>query len=228
MAKRSVAQGESSPRRRRSKPEMSPEPKEQDKIPPVCSENEIKEGSDMASGQVAEESCAGNAGEKDKKKSDSAKAFRELRDSVFCIDNKIEEVGRFIRVAKDKLIKDAEQHHLEAIVPVLQSVFRLHDIVFKRVTAMETGEREPDGFAMELLQLVEDMLVEHDVQVVRPQSGEAIDLKLMDLQRDVPARFWRRPDTVARVHACGFVLSVGGMQRVLRSCRVDVYRKSKQ
>ena len=164
---------------------------------------------------------------KDKKKSDPAKAFNDLRNEVGFVRNEVEEVGDFVRIAKDKLLQEAEAYRMEGRRPLLESLFKLHDHLFKAVIAMEAGQGEPNSFVIELLQYLEDELGRYGIYIIRPQPGEAIDLERMEIRNQVPARFWRKPDTVARVHSCGFALQKATSYETLRSAKVDIYRRVK-
>lgn len=188
--------------------------------------SEDKQG-ELAQARSKEQPLTADKRPKENKKSDPAKAFQDLRETVLCIDNKVEEIEEFVRLAKDKLFNEAESYRMEGQRPVLESLFQLHNLLFSRVTSMEAGETEPDGFVINLLDNLEGELERHNVKVIRPHSGETIDPKYMELLQSKEARFWRKPDTVATVHSCGFIIQKGNYGQVLRKARVDVYRKLK-
>ena len=118
-------------------------------------------------------------------------------------------------------------YRLEGKLSLLESIFQIHDLLYKRVVSMEAGEWAPDGFVMDLLHHIENELERQEVYIVRPEPGAAIDLKYMHTQKDVPARFWRKSNTVAKVHSCGFAAKIQGVEKVLKMAVVDVYRKKK-
>ena len=118
-------------------------------------------------------------------------------------------------------------YRLEGKLSLLESIFQIHDLLYKRVVSMEAGEWAPDAFVMDLLHHIENELERQEVYIVRPEPGAAVDLKYMHIQKDVPARFWRKSNTVAKVHSCGFATEIQGVEKVLKMAVVDVYRKKK-
>ena len=168
------------------------------------------------------------------KKTDPAQAFNRLKDKVSDlvtavgrVDANLSQIGQFTHMVKEALGQDADDYRSEGQREVLKSLFRLHQAVYTCVTAQEAGIARTDGFVVNLLDLIEGELGRHQVTVIRPQPGEPVDLDYMETQRDEPARFWRKADTVARVLRCGFALQEHNAERVLQSALVDVYRKQR-
>ena len=174
-----------------------------------------------------ESSSAGSLGgtnrtskKEDSSTSSAAEAFRRLESAVWKVHDKI--VNR-----ENTGVDNGEVYRLEGKLSLLESLFQIHDLLFKRVVSMEAGEWAPDAFVMDLLHHIENELERQEIYIVRPEPGAAIDLKYMHTQKDAPARFWRKSNTVAKVHSCGFVTKIQGVEKVLKMAVVDVYRKRK-
>ncbi|MFC1739322.1 hypothetical protein ACFL1G_09780 [Planctomycetota bacterium] len=169
-------------------------------------------------------------GQSEEKPSDPKKAagevFQELKNVVVGMDIKLDEIQKFVHLAKDKLVCQSDEYVNEGKMKVLESMFELHDMLFRRVMAMEAGSHEPDSFSIELLEYIQEILKKHGIDVIIPQPGERFDVNCMESLRAVPARFWRSPDTVANVEKCGYSMQITETEeKVLRSARVNVYRK---
>ena len=152
-----------------------------------------------------------------------------MENAVWQVHGTIDDIGDFVRRSRDVLFREAEEYRREGRLPVLESLFRVHDLIFRRVAAMEAGESGPDAFVIEILRHIEhELKQQHQVSVLRPDPGTPVDLQSMNTLKDVPAGkfFWRKPDTVARVHRCGFAQIVGEEEKILRPVEVDVYRKA--
>lgn len=161
-----------------------------------------------------------------KPKKGAGEAFLELKSAVMGMDLKLDEISRFLYVAKDKLIRQADACVLDGKMQVLESFFELHDTLFRRVMAMEAGSMEPDRFSIELLEYMKELLGRHGVDVIIPQPGDPFDMMFMESIRAAPARFWRIPGTVANVEKCGYVMQDSDAKdKLLRPARVVVYRK---
>ena len=78
-------------------------------------------------------------------------------------------------------------------MPVLESLFHLHDALFAKVCAMEAGRERPDPFLVNFLQNVEGELGRHHVAVIRPQPGDRINTDVMFLAGSAPCAWWPRP-----------------------------------
>lgn len=144
-------------------------------------------------------------------------AFRELRDVV-------DEVGTFVRVCKEKLIRDADEHRLKGMQAVLETLMLLHGIIFRQVTSMEAGSSRPDQFTINLFETLEAELEGHGVEVIRAHPGDDVDLEVMTTIGAAKCPFWRKPGRVAQVASCGFALGNGTGRRILRKAKVTVYR----
>ncbi|MBN1803884.1 MAG: nucleotide exchange factor GrpE [Sedimentisphaerales bacterium] len=172
----------------------------------------------------------GLEGQSEDKSSNPKKAagevFQELKSVVLGMDYKLDEVSRFVHLAKDKLVRQSDEYINKGKMNVLESIFELHDRLFCRVMAMEAGSLEPDSFSIELLKHIQDILSTHGIDVIIPQPGDRFDMNYMESLRAVPAKFWRLPDTVANVEKCGYSQQITETEeKVLRPARVNVYRK---
>ncbi len=163
--------------------------------------------------------------ESPKPKKAAGEAFQDLKNSVIGMDFKLDEISQFVHLAKNKLTCEADEYISQGKLKVLESFFELHDMLFNRVMAMEAGSLEPDSFSIELIEYVTDILEKHGVEVIIPQPGEYFDMNYMESLRATPARFWRKPNTVANVEKCGYSIQDGTNRKILRPARVNVYRK---
>ena len=191
---------------------------------------EIIETTEKSETGEKEDQPEGVEGQSEDKPSSPKKAagevFQELKNIVVGMDYKLDEVGRFVHLAKDKLDRRAEEYVNEGKMKVLESIFELHDMLFRRVMAMEADSLTPDSFSIELLEYIQETLKKHGIDVIIPQPGERFDMNCMESLRAVPARFWRAPDTVANVEKCGYSQQITETEeKVLRPARVNVYRK---
>jgi len=154
-----------------------------------------------------------------------AEAFMALSDEVAHMSAELADVGSFMRACRDKLIRQADQYRLEGMQEVLDSMMRLHGLVFRRLISMEAGDARPDHFTISFFETLEAELAQHDVEVVRPQPGDDVDLEIMTTIGAVKCPFWRKPDKVAQVASCGFALNMESGRRILRKAEVTVYRR---
>ena len=157
--------------------------------------------------------------------SSPAESFRRLEEVVWKVYDEVVGKGGHKRGEESAGVDDAEAYRLEGKLSILEAFFQVHSLLFKRVLSMEAGEWAPDPFIIDLLKHIENELERQEVYVVRPEPGAALDLRYMHTQRDIPARFWRKSNTVAKVHSCGFTAKIDGAEKVLKMAVVDVYRK---
>jgi len=157
-----------------------------------------------------------------------AEAFTELAETVHLLRCEVEGIGSFVQVCKDKLIRQADEYRTEGMDAALDSLMRLHDLVFHQVTAIEAGNASPDTFIVNLLETVEAELQMHSIEVIRPQPGEELNLEVMTTIGTVGCRFWRKPGSVAQVACCGFVRSKDSERRILQKAKVTVYRRKQR
>ncbi|MCS6897783.1 MAG: nucleotide exchange factor GrpE, partial [Nitrospira sp.] len=154
-----------------------------------------------------------------------AEAFSQLADAVNAMRAEISELRQFVRTCDERLVRDVDQHRAEGMTAVLHSLMRLHGQVYRHVSAIESGNVEPNPFISHLFESIEGELAEHGVQVIRPQPGDELNFELMTTIGSIPCAFWRKPDRVAQVASCGFVLQVGLARRILKKAEVTVYRR---
>lgn len=154
-----------------------------------------------------------------------AKAFAELAQTVHCMRGDLYEIRSFASRCKDKLFRQAEEYELEGKRAVLDSLIRLHDLVYRQVTSMEAGNVHPNPFIINLFKILEGELLCHGVDVVRPQPGDDINLELMITTGTESCPFWRKPNKVARIARCGFILRDVSDRPNLRKAEVTVYKR---
>ena len=194
----------------------------------------------MTSDQNASEETKNEAS----KKASPAEAFSRLEDAVWKVHGNVDGIGDILQRFKEILPDDPDEYRREGRSEVFESLFQLHDFVFTRVIAGETGKTSRNSFIVDILKYIENELERHDVYVYRPQLGSQIDLKYMRTLQAVPidsdekidtvARVYRcafallfgdKSETVAQVHRCGFAMRLGDKGRILRMADVDVYRR---
>lgn len=154
-----------------------------------------------------------------------AEAFVELNDSVLAMRNELSEVADFSRICRDKLIRQADDYRAEGAGPALDALLRLHALVFRQVTAMDAGNARPHEFTAVLFEAIKGEIESLGVSIVQPQPGDELDSQRMKVLGTVDCPFWRKPDRVAQVNACGFVLVQESGEKVIQKAEVTVYRK---
>jgi len=163
----------------------------------------------------------------DSDKNSAAEAFGRLEKVIWKVHDKIESLGGQIQSEGNGVDDNVDAYQLEGKLSLLDSIFSIHDQLYKRVVSMEAGEWAPDSFIIDLLNHIENELERHEVHIIRPELGVVLDLKYMYTQKGVPAQFWRKSNTVAKVHSCGFATKIRGVEKILKMAVVDVYRNKK-
>jgi len=153
-------------------------------------------------------------------------AFDALRGSIEAMGRRIGALGETTESLRREVREVLADEPAEAARAMLESLMRLHDIVFTRVTSMEGGPERPDGFVVNLLANLEGELLRQNIVVIRPHPGERVNLDVMSFVDAAPCAWWRQPDTVARVRQCGFAQEDDRGVRIIRKARVDVYRRT--
>ena len=148
----------------------------------------------------------------------------QLDRSIADLADRVDEVSEFAVKAKDALFTKAEHVKIAARQPLLESLFRIHDALFTRVQAMETGHEQPEPFAMGLLDSIEGELGRNGVEILRPQPGDEPSWDVMEAIGSRKKPFWRRTGAVAAVHRCGFAECRGRRRTVLRKAEIDAYK----
>ncbi len=154
-----------------------------------------------------------------------AQAFSSLSERVADLSEQFAEVTAFVRASDEKLTRRADEYRQEGARPGWDSLIRLHDIVFRRLQAMEGGRVQPDSFLLNLFQALEGELELVGLSVIRPLPGDDIRIEHMKLLDSVPCPFWRKPERVAAVHSCGFAIESPSGMLMYRKAEVSVYRK---
>ena len=158
-------------------------------------------------------------------KKSAGEAFAELRDEIESMQGQLEDIRGYTEKVKDFVSQEIPKNRLKAMEPALESLYGLYDILFSRIQAMESGLEKPDGFTVNFLENMKGELLRHNIQVIQPQPGEPLNLEVMTLLGAEKCAWWRTPDTVARLHQCGFVYDPEGPRLLLRKAVVDIYRK---
>jgi len=176
------------------------------------------------SAALEESTETGSAGLPPPKRSPT-EAFAELSEGVHLLRADIDDIGSFVRVCRDKLLRQADEYRFEGMHAVLESLMRLHSLVYRQVTMMECGNAKPDAFVLNLFATLEAELKTHGIEVVRPQPGEEVNLEVMTTIGTMHCPFWRKPDRVAQINTCGFVRSTESERRILRKAEITVFRR---
>lgn len=154
-----------------------------------------------------------------------AEAFAALGEAVGAMRLDLDDVYAFVRICREKLLRQAEEYRLEGLRDALHSLMRLHDLVWRQVTSMEAGNVKPDAFIVTLFQTIESELRTHEVEVIRPQPGDEVDLEIMTTIGTTKCPFWRKPDRVAEVLRCGFVRNSEAGRQILQRAEITVSRR---
>lgn len=174
-----------------------------------------------------------NAEEQEPKRRSPAEAFDELKAAVNRSTAEISDLWDFSRKVKDKLLQAAEIHRMEGMLPVLDSMLQIHQIVFARVTSTaktngkEAEKGNGDQFIGNLLETLEEELSRHGIEVVKPASGVAFDVHTMDCTTAVKGSKKDEANTVAAVNRCGFLYKSPAEKapRILAKAQVEVFAK---
>jgi len=153
-------------------------------------------------------------------------AFDDLRASIEALQCDVGDLREFAARMNDYLCKDVAKHRRDGMQSALESLFQLHDALYTKVTAMVSGEDEPNTFILNCLENLQGELARHSIEVIEPKPGDKINLDVMFLAGAVHCAWWREPDRVARVIRCGFVQESDERYEVLRKADVAVYRRT--
>lgn len=165
------------------------------------------------------------------KRRSPAEAFDELKAAVNRSAAEIADLWEFSRKVKDKLFKAAELHRMDGMLPLLDSMLQIHQILFARVTSMRGNGKKVKGdaetFIVTLLETLEEELARHGIDTVEPPRGAAFDVHTMECTRTVRRSKKDEGNTVAAVNRCGFLYkpSSEGAPRVLAKAQVEVFEK---
>ncbi len=165
------------------------------------------------------------SGDQPQSRRSPADAFDELKQVLRDSCGDVSEIGAFVRACRDKLLRGADEFRYEGMRAVLESLLRLHDRLYRQVTAMESGEHQPDTFVISLFETLETELRVNGVEVIRPHSGDEVDLAVMTTIGVAPCPFWRKPGRIAKVESCGFMLNMDSTSALLRKAEVTVLRR---
>lgn len=154
-----------------------------------------------------------------------AEAFAALGDAVDGMRLDLNDVSAFVRICRERLLRQADEYRVEGLRDALCSLMRIHDLVWRQITSMEAGNVRPDGFILTLFETIESELKTHGVEVIRPQPGDDIDLEIMTTIGAAKCPFWRKPDRVAQVHRCGFVRKSEAGRQILQRAEITVSRR---
>lgn len=181
---------------------------------------------------------AAKAASAEPKRRSPAEAFDELKAAINRSSQDISDLWDFSQKVKDKLLGAADTHRLEGMLPVLDSMLQIHQILFVRVRstapveskkkADKTQQSAPEQFVATLLETVEDELKRHGAEVVNPEPGAAFDVQIMECTQKVkPESRKQKANTIAAVNRCGFLYKppAGGATRLLTKAQVEVFAK---
>lgn len=152
-------------------------------------------------------------------------AFNDLRVSIEALRCEVGDLRDFAEGVNDYLCSDVSKHRRDGMQSALESLFQLHDTLYTKVTAMVSGEEEPNAFILNCLENLRGELARHDIEVIEPKPGDKINLDVMFLAGTARCSWWREPDRVDRVIRCGFARESGGRYEVLRKADVAIYRR---
>lgn len=148
-------------------------------------------------------------------------AFDELRRSVERLSANVAPLVTQVEDTHRFLEQHAEGLRSEGRYAVLQSLARVHDLLFQR--AMELGTKaQRAGFLDTLYRAVESELASHGVEVILPVAGDELDLRVMTAVGQVRPHAWQRDGRVARATRCAYVVDGPDGPMVLEKAQVIV------
>jgi len=148
-------------------------------------------------------------------------ARNEAKEILLAMRDRIES----LHAVMGGLAAAGEAHPIDRAEPVLPVLFNLHDAVYRHALAIESGEASSNGFAFDLLALIEGEFAALGIEIIRPVAGQEPDHALMKASNAVDTPWWRVPGQICRVESCGFVAKIGLQRRVLRKASVILYRR---
>jgi len=92
--------------------------------------------------------------------------------------------------------------------PFLEVLMQLHDLIFRQAQGMESGHDRPDHFVTNLLQTLEAELASLGIDVIRPASGDALDLAMMKAIATESCPFWLTAQYQSTIQVQGFSRSI--------------------
>ena len=134
-----------------------------------------------------------------------------------------EQTQEIAKTSAETVSRVEEEANMETRRPFIESLMQVHDQLFRRMNAMEAGEKKPDAFVVQLFETLEAEFRQNAIEIIRPEPGGAVELNCMRLLEQVKCPFFRRQDSVAKVYQCGFRYTESA--RIIRKAEVAVYRK---
>ena len=161
----------------------------------------------------------------------------EIREQIVVNQRGLSKIGQFIqsngrvferteeivKTSAETVSRVEEEANRETRQPFIESLMQVHDQLFRRMNAMEAGEKKPDAFVVQLFETLEAEFRQNGIEIIRPEPGGAVELNCMRLLEQVKCPFWRRQDSVHKVFRCGFRYT--DPERIIRKAEVAVYRK---
>ena len=160
------------------------------------------------------------------KKKTATDAIKEMRDSVERLSGHIIRISEFTESCREESGYDKDKVQRKGASEILESFARVLDLVFGQVQAIQSGNRKPDPFILNLLENMKGELASHSIEVVCPQPGEEVDPAIMTTIGVEKCPFWRRPGRVAYLNKPGLVIIRDNeLTSVIRKAEVQVYQK---
>jgi molecular chaperone GrpE (heat shock protein) len=178
--------------------------------------------------------AAGSEAAESPRRRSPAEAFDELKAAVNRSAKEVSDLWEFAEKVKDKLLQAAEVQRLEGMLPLLDSMLQIHQILFVRLRsagakgaddAKDAGDAD---FVSSLLETLEEELARHGVEIVHPDPGAAFDVHTMDCTQAVEKKSRKdKPNTIAAVNRCGFLYQPpdGSRKRLIAKAQVEVFGK---
>jgi len=162
----------------------------------------------------------------DKLKKSASEVFQELKNVVEGIDYKLDEINQFVHMSKDKLFKQNENYRNEGRLEVLESLFELHNMIYRSIRTFKTTNSKINKFSTQLMEYICDILRKHGANIIIPQPGEEFNMKTMEVLKAIPATNENKSNTVAEVEKCGYAIMITDKKNVVQyPARVNVYKK---
>lgn len=162
------------------------------------------------------------------KKKSPADAFLELKDVVNVMRAELYELKEYssslIDVDEQKMQQVRQEGRLEAI----DSLCRIHQLLFRKVSNMDVGSGEENNtYIHQLFENVEGELNGVGVKVILPTISDKPNYQWMVAVSSIKSPILRqyKPNTISKVEACGYYMDSDQSPTILKKAEIVVYRK---
>ncbi len=155
------------------------------------------------------------------------KAVDEIRDlskRIHGLQAQVGEIDSFVHASQSKLTVQADEKRLHNIAKILDAFMRIYNNLDRRIQAMASGGIQHEQHIRDIFDAVETELKVCGVSVIRPQLGDPIDLKVMNLIDSKHTTSPGRANSVAALERCGYMWRLESGNNLVEKAEVVVYR----